>query len=911
MSPFSTMISLDLRESWRVAVAAWISIASLAIGWFLFGLTVQGADLFLEPTTGFWEFLGFWVTFLLFVLLFWVGPLYICTKVILAETGRRGPPGVRFTCSTIDFAPRLLAVSALLVLLFGQYRAFAGVLDSAIGLTYYESLFGLTYEDRMGILIAEIAPKVLFPALALFGLALGVTLNGNRRAALRLCATGLLLTCIALFPLAFIAWSTDQPIFFLIWQKIAGGGDYSPCPQAILALPTCALIPITWQQLQRVGQKEEELWRYFRLLLVGSLCLITLFVLLEPNVIGRYIVRVQLVPIVLGAWIAPLTVLRIQGIRRRVPAVFITVAIVATLPLTLGDGHDLRLGVEGSSAPYSRPTLEQSLNRWAVANDCEIGAAAIEQRCPPPIIVAAAGGASRSAFYVGAVLGELLDLTEDTPTPSHRFSNRLFAVSGVSGGATGLAFYRAALAEASLRRQGKDPLTPPCDSSRLGKDPLYFASSTFDDDSKIAAREAREVEDKDAYAAAVEPGRWIKTWRGCLEALAAGDFLSPVILSMVFRDILQLNFVFEDRAVALERGWENRFRDLTGADWMANDFLELRKQTQRAEKDIWIPLAIFASTSESNGRRILFTDFIPSDCFIMEQKDFTSSYMTSDEFSGRRTCINTFSDADDIYTLFEDVDFPDTDEYFARYYASRPCENCAIPLSVAASASARFPIISPHANIRNANGAIYDRIVDGGYFENFGAIAALELAEAITRIARRLGDETLVPMVFIVKNEPNLEGAACSSTGSFGAGNTIVWPTAEPVALASAVTTPINTFLASRSARGRHASQRLCKRLAEIWKRAAPDPGEGTLKKHIFDLWRLGNFFAEFDVDLANRPRDGISMNWWLSKHVQEALDGIIRRRDFRRGSPVETVLNVLDSKRSAAFVEDEEAFPD
>jgi hypothetical protein len=71
-------------------------------------------------------------------------------------------------------------------------------------------------------------------------------------------------------------------------------------------------------------------------------------------------------------------------------------------------------------------------------------------------------------------------------------------------------------------------------------------------------------------------------------------------------------------------------------------------------------------------------------------------------------------------------------------------------LSTAAHNSARFPLISPPGSIRNTDGVIVDRIVDGGYFENSGALGAKELALGIRAI-----DPSLLPFVLIISNDPD------------------------------------------------------------------------------------------------------------------------------------------------------------
>ena len=55
------------------------------------------------------------------------------------------------------------------------------------------------------------------------------------------------------------------------------------------------------------------------------------------------------------------------------------------------------------------------------------------------------------------------------------------------------------------------------------------------------------------------------------------------------------------------------------------------------------------------------------------------------------------------------------------------------PLALAASLSARFPIVSPQADLKAAetDETLLARVVDGGYFENHGATSLLELITAI------------------------------------------------------------------------------------------------------------------------------------------------------------------------------------
>ena len=59
-------------------------------------------------------------------------------------------------------------------------------------------------------------------------------------------------------------------------------------------------------------------------------------------------------------------------------------------------------------------------------------------------------------------------------------------------------------------------------------------------------------------------------------------------------------------------------------------------------------------------------------------------------------------------------------------------------------------MISPPGAVRNAKHNVVDRIVDGGYIENYGAITAMELAVAINAVRPELA-----PFVLIISNDPD------------------------------------------------------------------------------------------------------------------------------------------------------------
>jgi hypothetical protein len=70
--------------------------------------------------------------------------------------------------------------------------------------------------------------------------------------------------------------------------------------------------------------------------------------------------------------------------------------------------------------------------------------------------------------------------------------------------------------------------------------------------------------------------------------------------------------------------------------------------------------------------------------------------------------------------------------------------------------SARFPVISPHGNLRDSRGEVVDRIVDGGYFENDGLATAADIAEALKN-AEELRAHDIKPVIILITNEPEPE----------------------------------------------------------------------------------------------------------------------------------------------------------
>jgi hypothetical protein len=167
-----------------------------------------------------------------------------------------------------------------------------------------------------------------------------------------------------------------------------------------------------------------------------------------------------------------------------------------------------------------------------------------------------------------------------------------------------------------------------------------------------------------------------------------------------------------------------------------------------------------------------------------------------------------------------------------------------VRLSTAATNSARFPVISPPGAVRNGKHNVVDRIVDGGYIENYGAITAMELAVAINAVRRELA-----PFVLIISNDPDENPII----------NKIDVPDSV---LLTDVSIPLQAIASARDGRGRLAVQQLESVLDAITRSECKDD-----TAHI----RVWPQYENLDGDTKKVSRP-VSLSWWLSTPLQVHL---------------------------------------
>src|SRR5262249_54534678 len=171
--------------------------------------------------------------------------------------------------------------------------------------------------------------------------------------------------------------------------------------------------------------------------------------------------------------------------------------LIVVLNNIFGDNHSIRLinasETIGHQVDASVMSLEHAVTLWMQENNC----AEAPKNCPRPLIVAASGGASRAAFFMASIIGYFMQEASENGLDPNAVRRRLFAISGVSGGAVG-----AVMVTAALNAQ-PDSSDHPCVQ---GSPELWW-------------------------------GIAISNWRDCLEALTSGDFLTPVLLGLTFHEM--------------------------------------------------------------------------------------------------------------------------------------------------------------------------------------------------------------------------------------------------------------------------------------------------------------------------------------------------------------------------------------
>ncbi len=310
------------------------------------------------------------------------------------------------------------------------------------------------------------------------------------------------------------------------------------------------------------------------------------------------------------------------------------------------------------------------------------------------------------------------------------------------------------------------------------------------------------------------------------QRIIAHDFLAPTLAALFTRDLGQRVFRLPvpDRGTVIESAWEAAWRNEMGAedDRFASPFLDLWKNEGNTP---W-PALFLNGTVVETGDRI-----------VVSNLDVAAS--------GVRAL--------DALALL----------------------NADVPVSTAVNNSARFPYVGPAARYTAAGETPYEtdlglrpaghgasdrapvprrfdslRVVDGGYFENFGATTALEFLRAVRTTTEGCTHRRILPVVIEITSDPAIEAPREAITALDG-----MIPQVRAIP---------GTALAARNAHGLLALDALRRHVLDevggeyLRFRMCPASAGGTLNATTPPLgWVLSRAAqAAIDKNLAEDPTD-------------------------------------------------------
>jgi len=590
--------------------------------------------------------------------------------------------------------------------------------------------------------------------------------------------------------------------------------------------------------------------------------------------------RAPLLLVLFGAWLPFLTILALLSKRHQFPFILAFIAGSVIFSLFIGDGHDVRIAELSTQqqAALKPASFADALKDWKAASGwtakgCEqlqAGSAELAG-CPRPIIVAGEGGGSRAAFLLASLLGVLEDDSLDKQkNPTARpFHQQLFAISSVSGGSVGAAFFVSA-----LKAQPKQTVAEL--KKALYKQRLWFPNL-------VAAANPVETD-----LSGPDSGRATKnfltdfvSYKDALQAALSNDFVSPILAAHFARDVSLLSMLphVMDRAGVLEMSWEDAFDDVYGTSRKTSP-LSGPLQMVAPGPDGWTPLLFLNATSIGTGRRVILTPIK-----IADPMGTGRSMVFPDTYDFHELLCAPYPDpmtksypavsliqwaAGIIPSLFTPV----------TTCEDRKPQSIDVRLSTAASVSARSPFVSPHANVRDRQSQLADSVVDGGYFDNSGIVTALDIARGLKAL-----DGRLLPFIMHVSSDPSWFEASndCTMQTLFPATPQI--PDTDNFRPMGSLPDPL-TVMSTRITRGyetilelpQHAAQMNGGIPSSAQIHVCPQPQENFwdfIRSYTGNEMKPEEKMHEMMMSMQKQiVYKSVALSWWLSPPLQAFLDG-------------------------------------
>lgn len=333
----------------------------------------------------------------------------------------------------------------------------------------------------------------------------------------------------------------------------------------------------------------------------------------------------------------------------------------------------------------------------------------------------------------------------------------------------------------------------------------------------------------------------------CAQEILGRDFLAPLAGSFFFPDLMQrfIPLGLADRAQAIEQAWEYHWQAALAQPACSGRFVVREKG---ADGGLAAPFLTLWPHDAPSPRPALFLN-------------------GTHQETGKRVITSPIRIEPAVF--FDAFDFYDLVDGDVR-------------LSTAANNSARFTYVQPAGTLM-AHDRNNGHILDGGYFENFGAITAGQILrqvvehlkredgrKAVDHLKREDGRSAFRPFVIQISSDPDIEGEAALPlcTASYPPlpsadehGDERLKP--KPPAASNAVnevSAPVRGLMNTRGARGLLAAKELCHQVGGITQQAkaaaGPDP-------------RFFHFRLCARDDYPKPP-----LGWALSKRTRDNLAG-------------------------------------
>ncbi len=331
------------------------------------------------------------------------------------------------------------------------------------------------------------------------------------------------------------------------------------------------------------------------------------------------------------------------------------------------------------------PEMREAFRGWLEVRRPKIEMYRAKGKAYPVFIVAAQGGGIYAGYHSALSLARLYDVCPE-------FADHVFVLSGVSGGSLGSAVF------AELVRALPENVQNKPGSASEGCNPR---------------KDAPKLEDK-------------------VRAFFKADFLSPVLDTAMVFDIPSLIVPWlrfrTDRADALEYAFEAEWRKV-GVDGGAKYGMSAPFYG-RWKPDGPAPALMLSATGVNYGIPVLVSQISWSQVPRLRLRSWKDG-RDSDE-------------AKELLRKLQAQDERTRDTAIANILDFRP--DLQIATSTAVGLSARFPYVTPPANIRRNEKitvpeALFDKIkvlelLDGAYFDNSGGSVAIDILEDLERLLR-------------------------------------------------------------------------------------------------------------------------------------------------------------------------------